>query len=154
MKQRLLLMLLLAIGCIVISKQSNAKSNPLPLQTGTCVTVTDLITTKCVCADESGEFHVGTQNRGLIETAAVCGTRFVHFNILPCDAEVPCNNQYYFQEPCRASACVAFWDNDGDGHGPPCCGGGDCDDSNAAIHPQRPEICDGIDNNCNGQTDE
>ena len=31
---------------------------------------------------------------------------------------------------------------------------GDCNDSNAAIHPNAPELCNGIDDNCNGQTDE
>lgn len=30
----------------------------------------------------------------------------------------------------------------------------DCDDSNADIYEGAPEICDGIDNNCNGQVDE
>jgi len=30
----------------------------------------------------------------------------------------------------------------------------DCNDSNASVHPNAPEICDGIDNNCNGRIDE
>lgn len=30
----------------------------------------------------------------------------------------------------------------------------DCDDTNAAIHPNAPELCDGIDNDCNAQIDE
>lgn len=32
--------------------------------------------------------------------------------------------------------------------------GGDCNDSLATINPNSPEICDGIDNNCNGSIDE
>ena len=32
--------------------------------------------------------------------------------------------------------------------------GGDCDDMNNAVYPGAPEICDGFDNNCNGQQDE
>ncbi|NNV58045.1 S8 family serine peptidase, partial [Limnovirga soli] len=32
--------------------------------------------------------------------------------------------------------------------------GGDCNDLNASIQPGAPEVCDGIDNNCDGQVDE
>ena len=31
---------------------------------------------------------------------------------------------------------------------------GDCDDQNAQVHPSMVEICDGLDNNCDGQTDD
>jgi hypothetical protein len=60
-----------------------------------------------------------------------------------------------------------YYDADGDGHGNPDIPSNscqeaegyvyysdDCDDSNADIHPYREEICDGIDNNCNGEVDE
>lgn len=33
-------------------------------------------------------------------------------------------------------------------------GGGDCDDTNASINPGVAELCNGLDDNCNGQTDE
>jgi hypothetical protein len=60
-----------------------------------------------------------------------------------------------------------YSDNDQDGFGDEATGtlfcqapvnmiliGGDCDDSNNVINPDATEVCDGIDNNCNGQEDE
>ncbi|MEO1262984.1 MAG: MopE-related protein [Bacteroidota bacterium] len=41
-------------------------------------------------------------------------------------------------------------DDDNDGFGSDC----DCDDSNAQVNDDAPEICDGLDNNCDGQIDE
>jgi hypothetical protein len=43
-------------------------------------------------------------------------------------------------------------DADGDGHESPRCGGHDCDDGDPGAYPNAPEVCDGIDNNCNGRT--
>lgn len=76
-------------------------------------------------------------------------------------------------DPCTADSCVpatgacsyqiATLDLDGDGYRGPIPGtiagqpgscGDDCDDANAAAHPGGIEICDGVDNDCNGIIDD
>lgn len=54
--------------------------------------------------------------------------------------------------PVGGPCCV---DEDGDGYGIGVgCLGEDCNDMDAVVHPDRTEICDGIDTNCNRTTDE
>jgi len=52
---------------------------------------------------------------------------------------------------CVPSGCV---DKDGDGFPDVACGGTDCNDAVWAIHPGAVELCNGIDDNCNGPVDE
>ena len=54
--------------------------------------------------------------------------------------------------------CCANLDKDKDGYISTVCGGDDCNDNpvsgGAVCYPGAPEICDGYDNDCNGQTDD
>jgi cysteine-rich repeat protein len=68
-------------------------------------------------------------------------------------------------DPCTLDSCDSqtqactfpVIDADSDGYSPGACRadsahmGGDCNDGNAAIAPNAPEICDGIDNNCDSR---
>ncbi|MEK7705369.1 MAG: putative metal-binding motif-containing protein [Myxococcota bacterium] len=51
----------------------------------------------------------------------------------------------------QASVCVSCTDGDSDGHHDAVCGGDDCNDALASVHPTASEVCgDSIDQDCSG----
>ncbi len=54
---------------------------------------------------------------------------------------------------CCGKQCKFILDQDNDGFQTAPCGG-DCNDANPAINPSAPEVCNGLDDDCDGSTDE
>ncbi len=52
--------------------------------------------------------------------------------------------------PCDPDTLISCWDHDVDGYMDAFCGGDDCDDCDPAIFSGAPEICDGMDSDCDG----
>ncbi len=79
-----------------------------------------------------------------------------------CDDANPCTSDLCDPPTGNCYFPLKVHDNDGDGfYGPlpgtqagaPGSCGNDCNDSNASVYPGAPEICDGLDNNCDGIVD-
>jgi hypothetical protein len=66
----------------------------------------------------------------------------------PCDDLLACTVDSC-DEALDQCAHVAT-DLDGDAHFSPSCGGDDCDDGEATVYPGAPELCDHLDNDCDG----
>ena len=75
----------------------------------------------------------------------------------PCANPEPAHCDAVCSEVKGAASCtVRGQDADGDGHFSSACGvspGDDCDDSSPTVYTGAPELCDGIDNDCNGKVD-
>ncbi len=66
-----------------------------------------------------------------------------------------CDNACASDEVCIDGRCDhACQDADGDGFADALCGGGDCDDADPAVGPDGSEVCNGVDDDCDGLTDE
>jgi hypothetical protein len=65
----------------------------------------------------------------------------------PCKTNVACDGA-------TATCTFETLDRDEDGFAPVACGGDDCDDADNNRYPANHEVCDGKDNNCDGDVDE
>ncbi|MFO0686020.1 MAG: putative metal-binding motif-containing protein [Sandaracinus sp.] len=85
--------------------------------------------------------------------------------LVRCDAEIPscprrfdCLNSVITPTPgpvCTPVGAPCCIDNDDDGYGAGIgCRGTDCNDDNASVSPMATEVCDGVDNDCDGMIDQ
>ena len=136
----------------------------------------------CECSNQAKALGLSTNCTSKNKYGACSGGRQCQpSGLTGCDAKSPtaevCNglddNCDGATDEAGASLCTTFWkDSDKDGFGnSPATGGEnqclckaldlfsstsptDCDDTNNLVKPSAAEICDGIDNDCNGKTDE
>jgi len=78
-------------------------------------------------------------------------TVYLRFNVY-IDSSV--NEAGWYIDDIELTGVLAGCDVDGDGFENTACGGDDCNDYDAGINPGATEVCDSIDNDCDGTIDE
>jgi len=138
----------------------NGTDNDISVDGGTDITGSDEQTAPGKCAGTDYEFYtVGEEASAEIYVRDISDTTSDTFAI---DGAYPrcdvTSNTLYFSEWDSSSGTWDLYyttitfpaeDADGDGYD----SDDDCDDTDSAINPGATEVCDGVDNNCDGTTD-
>ena len=136
---------------------------------------TSLILTASSCGSRTsipmgdGEFELPCKTMAECSSDDLCKTRACVDGLCKVVSTVTCDDG----DTCTTDSCVPETgqceyvprtrDEDGDGHraallgtvpGAPGSCGDDCDDTSAKAHPGAKEVCDGVDNDCNGIIDD
>lgn len=115
-----------------------------------CDTFTDEGLSGTSCANQNGVCNGTTEICDGINGWLSCDdTVYLYWNSNYEPIEVSCDS---LDNDCDGTADNV--DMDGDGYIDDSCGGSDCDDSQAYVHPNATEICDSLDNDCNSVTDD
>ena len=132
---------------------------------------------ECGCSSSAILAGASTTCKNVSDAGSCSGVRKCTLSgLTACDAAIPgaeiCNGKDDdcdgMTDPVGSGGCVSYFtDSDGDGYGvgsgscacsvvglASATTGGDCDDSAKGIHPGLAEICNDIDDNCDGNTDE
>tara|TARA_B100001750_G_scaffold165282_1_gene133861 strand:+ start:31 stop:1431 length:1401 start_codon:yes stop_codon:yes gene_type:complete len=117
-----------------------------------CDSVMGCVSNRCTSDADCGDDGVDCNGVSACGPDGMCVTS----PALPCDDMDPCTEDFCGPTGCEATPV----DADGDGapamsvDGTSCGGGTDCDDGDAGRNPDAAEVCDMVDQDCDGSVDE
>lgn len=128
-----------------------------------CVLLADLADGGLGGSESAGGGGGAGGSSGVGRPASKEGGKCVDAPPVECDDNDPCTADVCTPETGACHYAYATLDSDGDGYRAPRVGtvvgepgscGDDCDDTNKNAHPGGIEVCDGVDNDCNGIVDD